>query len=196
MGGAYPTLVKDRDLIVEVLEREEAGFARTLRTGLSLLEEAQRDVAQVAPRSSRVTWPSSCTTPTGSPIELTDEIVAESGLRRARGLRRGDAEQRERARSNAKTLNLADDAQYRDLIEPTARPSSWVATSRATASRRRCWRARGQDGTSELFLDTTPFYAESGGQVGDTGTVVTETGRFEVLDTQNVAGGLFAHRGR
>jgi alanyl-tRNA synthetase len=54
----------------------------------------------------------------------------------------------------------------------------------------------GEDGESELFLDTTPFYAESGGQVGDTGTVVTETGRFEVLDTQNVAGGLFAHRGR
>jgi len=50
----------------------------------------------------------------------------------------------------------------------------------------------GESGESELFLDTTPFYAESGGQVGDTGTVVTETGRFEVLDTQNVAGGLFA----
>ena len=54
----------------------------------------------------------------------------------------------------------------------------------------------GEDGESELFLDATPFYAESGGQVGDTGTVVTETGRFEVIDTQNVAGGLFAHRGR
>jgi alanyl-tRNA synthetase len=45
-------------------------------------------------------------------------------------------------------------------------------------------------------LDTTPFYAESGGQVGDTGAIVTETGRLDVLDTQNVAGGLFAHRGR
>ena len=44
MGRAYPVLVKDRDLIVEVLEREEAGFARTLKTGLSLLEEAQREV--------------------------------------------------------------------------------------------------------------------------------------------------------
>jgi alanyl-tRNA synthetase len=54
----------------------------------------------------------------------------------------------------------------------------------------------GEDGTSELFLEATPFYAESGGQVGDTGTFVTESGRFEVLDTQNVAGGLFAHRGR
>jgi alanyl-tRNA synthetase len=54
----------------------------------------------------------------------------------------------------------------------------------------------GEDGTSELFLDSTPFYAESGGQVGDTGSIVTETGRFEVIDTQNVAGGLFAHRGR
>ena len=54
----------------------------------------------------------------------------------------------------------------------------------------------GEHGESEVFLDTTPFYAESGGQVGDTGAIVTETGRFEVLDTQNVAGGLFAHRGR
>ena len=49
---------------------------------------------------------------------------------------------------------------------------------------------------SELFLDVTPFYAESGGQVGDTGVIVTETGRFDVRDTQSVAGGLIAHRGR
>ena len=48
----------------------------------------------------------------------------------------------------------------------------------------------GEDGVSELFLDATPFYAESGGQVGDTGCRDTETGRFEVADTQSVAGGL------
>ena len=67
MGAVYPALVNDRDLIIEVLEREEAGFARTLRTGLSLLEDEQRQVLAVDRRSFPVTWPSNCTTPTGSP---------------------------------------------------------------------------------------------------------------------------------
>ena len=90
MGGAYPVLVKERDLIVEVLEREETGFARTLKTGLSLLEEAQRDVSP----SGATVFPGDVAFKLhdthGFPIELTDEIVSESGLSVDRAcLRRG-----------------------------------------------------------------------------------------------------------
>ncbi len=80
MGRAYPTLASDRDLIVEVLEREEAGFARTLRTGIALLDEAQQEVLA---RGSTV-FPGDVAFKLhdthGFPIELTDEIVGESGL--------------------------------------------------------------------------------------------------------------------
>jgi alanyl-tRNA synthetase len=198
MGLAYPTLVDQRDLIVEILEREEAGFARTLRTGLALLEEAQAEVVA----SGATVFPGEAAfrlhDTHGFPIELTSEIVAESGLSVAReAFDQAMAAQRERARASAKTLRRADDAQYRDLIERHG-STEFVGrdVSRYSLETTVVGVLAGESGESELFLDTTPFYAESGGQVGDTGTVVTETGRFEVLDTQNVAGGLFAHRGR
>jgi alanyl-tRNA synthetase len=197
-GGAYPVLVKDRDLIVEVLEREEAGFARTLRTGLSLLEDARDEVLA----SGSTVFPGDVAFKLhdthGFPIELTDEIVAESGLEVERAaFDAAMTAQRERARASSKALNVADDAQYRDLVERHGVTefvgrdiTRYVVETSVLAV------LVGEDGISELFLDATPFYAESGGQVGDTGSIVTETGRFEVFDTQNVAGGLVAHRGR
>jgi alanyl-tRNA synthetase len=198
MGGAYPVLVKDRDLIIEVLEREESGFARTLRTGLSLLEEARDEVlgsgASVFPGDVAFRLHDTH----GFPVELTSEIVAESGLEVDRtSFDEAMSLQRERARANAKTLKLADDAQYRDLLEVHG-STEFVGRDVGRYSLETTVLAilAGEDGTSELFLEATPFYAESGGQVGDTGTFVTESGRFEILDTQNVAGGLFAHRGR
>jgi alanyl-tRNA synthetase len=198
MGVAYPNLVKERDLIVEVLEREETGFARTLKTGLSLLEEAQRDVVS----SGATVFPGDVAFKLhdthGFPIELTEEIVSESGLSVDRGaFDAAMTEQRERARSKAKTLNLADDAQYRDLIESHGTTefvgrdvSRYSIETEVLAS----LVGQGRRGRTLPRFDA-PFYAESGGQVADTGMIVTETGSFKVLDVQNVAGGLFAHRG-
>jgi len=198
MGEAYPVLVKDRDLIVSILEREEAGFARTLRTGMSLLEEARADVAA----SGATVFPGDVAfrlhDTHGFPIELTSEIVGESGLEVDRAaFDAAMTEQRERARASSKALNLADDAQYRELIERHG-TTEFVGrdVNRYSLETTVLAILVGEDGTSELFLEATPFYAESGGQVGDVGTFVSESGRFEVLDTQNVAGGLFAHRGR
>jgi len=198
MGSAYPVLVSDRELIVEVLEREEAGFARTLRTGMSLLESAREEVLA----SGATVFPGDVAFKLhdthGFPIELTAELVGESGLDVAReDFDAAMADQRTRARANAKALHLADEAQYRALIERHGL-TEFVGRDVARYSVETTVLALlvGEDGTSEVFLDSTPFYAESGGQVGDQGTIVTESGRFEVLDTQNVAGGLFAHRGR
>ncbi len=198
MGSAYPTLIDERDLIVEILEREESGFARTLRTGLALLDDARREVEE----SGSSVFPGEVAFKLhdthGFPIELTSEIVAESGLSVEReAFDQAMSAQRERARAAAKTLRKADDAQYRELID-TAGATEFVGrdVSRYSLETTVVGVLEGEGGESELFLDATPFYAESGGQVGDMGTVVTETGRFEVVDTQNVAGGLFAHRGR
>jgi alanyl-tRNA synthetase len=198
MGSAYPTLIDERDLIVEILEREEAGFARTLRTGLALLDDARREVEASGSRVFPGDVAFKLHDTHGFPIELTSEIVAESGLNVERdAFDQAMSAQRERARAAAKTLRKADDAQYRELID-TAGATEFVGrdVSRYSLETTVVGVLEGEDGESELFLDTTPFYAESGGQVGDIGTVVTETGRFDVVDTQNVAGGLFAHRGR
>ncbi|MGH9019789.1 MAG: alanine--tRNA ligase, partial [Acidimicrobiales bacterium] len=196
-GAAYPVLVKDRDLLVEVLAREEVGFARTLRAGLSLLEGARDEV--LATRST--VFPGDVAfnlhDTHGFPIELTEEIVAEAGLHVERGaFDAAMTAQRERARQAARSAGAADDAHYRELVErhgvtefvgrDVARYSVETAVTAVLEA----------DGVSELFLDATPFYPEGGGQVGDTGTITTETGRFDVLDTQSVAGGLVAHRGR
>ena len=198
MGLAYPVLVKDRELIVSVLEREEAGFARTLRTGMSLLESAQRDVQA----GGSTTFPGDVAfrlhDTHGFPIELTSELVAEEGL--AVDREQFDAamdEQRERARASSKNLHLADDSQYRALMEHHG-ATAFVGrdVSHYSVETTVIGVLSGADGMSELFLESTPFYAESGGQIGDAGSFVTESGRFEILDTQNVAGGLFSHRGR
>ena len=197
MGGAYPVLVKDRELIIESLEREEVGFGRTLRTGMSLLDEAEAAVRASGGTviSGDVAFRLHDTH--GFPIELTDEIAAESGLVVDHdGFSNAMTAQRERARSAAKTLRLADDSQYRDLVERHG-ATEFVGrdVSRYSVESEVVAILSGED-FSELFLDVTPFYAESGGQVGDTGVIVTETGRFDVRDTQSVAGGLIAHRGR
>ncbi|HUY43452.1 MAG TPA: alanine--tRNA ligase [Acidimicrobiales bacterium] len=198
MGSAYPVLVKDRDLIIEVLEREEAGFARTLRTGMSLLEQASQEV-----RAAHSTvFPGDVAfrlhDTHGFPIELTAEIVGEAGQTVERdAFDAAMSEQRQRARASAKTLRRADDAQYKDLLDVHG-ATEFVGRDVARYSVETTVLAvlAGENGESEVFLDSTPFYAESGGQIGDAGTIVTESGRLEVLDTQSVAGGLYAHRGR
>ena len=198
MGLAYPVLVKDRDLIKSILEREEAGFARTLKTGMSLLDGAKSDVVA----SGRTVFPGDVAfrlhDTHGFPIELTSELVAEEGLAVDRvAFDAAMQDQRERARASSKNLHLADDSQYRDLIEAHGTTAFLGRDVTHFSIETTCVGILSSaDGLSELFLAATPFYAESGGQVGDTGTFVTESGRFEVLDTQNVAGGLFSHRGR
>ena len=197
MGTAYPVLVKDRDLIVEILEREEAGFERTLRAGMTLLDEARGLVAArgetVIP--GEVAFRLHDTH--GFPIELTEEVAKETGLTvDHEGFEAAMRAQRERARSAAKTLRVADDTQYREILERHGETEFVGRDVSRYSVETEVIAVLGGESFSELFLEVSPFYAESGGQVGDAGTVVTETGRFEVDDTQSVAGGLIAHRGR
>ena len=198
MGGAYPVLVNDRELIVSILEREESGFARTLRTGMTLLEEARDEVSKAGASVFPGDIAFKLHDTNGFPIELTSELVAEEGLEVDRAaFDEAMSQQRARARAASKNLHLADESQYRDLIE---RHGTTTFLGRDVSHYSLETTVVGilsnADGSAELFLETTPFYAESGGQVGDCGTFVTESGRFEIVDTQNVAGGLFSHRGR
>ncbi len=198
MAGAYPDLAGRLELIESVLGREEAAFDRTLRSGLVLLKEAM-EAAGAAGGSvidGEVAFRLHDTH--GFPIELTEEVAREAGL--SVGRERFDAEmtaQRERARRAARTPVLADEAAYRALLEEGEtefvgrRAETYAVPARIVGVL-----AGEREGTAEIFLDRSPFYAEGGGQIGDTGSIVTETGRAEVFDTVAPLPGLHAHRAK
>ena len=195
LGGAYPALRAQQDLIVNVVEREEAGFDRTLRAGLSRLEEAFATGTKVLGGDVAFTLHDTH----GFPVELTEELARDAGVEVDRaGFDAAMAEQRERARAAARSSRAGDEAAYRALLDAEG-PTSFVGRGQENYEvPARVVAVLGSDGAEvvEIFLDRTPFYAESGGQVGDTGTIVTETGIAEVSDTVLAVPGLAAHRAR
>jgi alanyl-tRNA synthetase len=199
MGDAYPKVRADLDLVQSVLEREESGFDRTLRTGLSLLDEALGETRAQGATTLGGDVAFRLHDTHGFPIELTEELAAESGVSVDRaGFDAAMAEQRSRAREAAKVPSAAGEDAYRSLLESEG-PSAFLGRDPAFYSvpaRVVAVLAGSEPGTAEIFLDQTPFYAEGGGQVGDHGTIVTETGKAEVYDTVAVLPGLHAHRAR
>ncbi len=200
LGQAYPELVAQHDVIVNVVAREEAGFDRTLRAGLSRLEEAFATGTKVLEGDVAFTLHDTH----GFPVELTEELARDAGVEVDRaGFDAAMAEQRERARAAAKSSRTGDEAAYRALLEAEG-PTPFVGRgkenyevpARVVAVLQGGEADAGGEDDVEIFLDRTPFYAESGGQIGDTGTIVTESGIAEVYDTQLVVPGLVAHKAR
>ncbi len=209
LGDAYPALRAQNDLIVNVVAREEAGFDRTLRSGLSRLEEAFASGDKVLSGDVAFTLHDTH----GFPVELTEELARDAGVEVDRaGFDVAMAEQRERARSAAKASRAGDEAAYRAMLDaegPTPFvgrgmenyevPARVVAVLEGTGDHRDGSagdEAEAAGRTVEVILDRTPFYAEGGGQIGDTGTIVTESGIADVYDTQLAVPGLIAHKAR
>jgi alanyl-tRNA synthetase len=197
MAEAYPDLVADRDFIAEVTEREEFGFRRTLETGYAMLDDTLADASEI---SGPVAFKLHDTY--GFPIELTTEIAAE---REATVDRAGfDAEMEEqRKRSRAVTFG-EDDFQAAEVVRKVVDSSGLTdfvgyelesSPARVLAIIREGELVEQAEAGQEieLFLDRTPFYAEGGGQVGDTGEIKTETGSLQVIDTQAPIPGLHGH---
>ena len=208
LGEAHPSLREQHDLIVNVVAREEAGFDRTLRAGLSRLEDALATGTKVLGGDVAFTLHDTH----GFPVELTEELARDAGVEVDRaGFDAAMAEQRERARAAAKSSRAGDEAAYRALLDAEGQttfvgrglqnyevPARVVAVLEGTGDHR-----DGSDSetsvagrTVEVFVDRTPFYAEAGGQIGDTGTIVTESGIADVYDTQYAVPGLVAHKAR
>jgi len=213
LGEAYPALRTQQDLILNVVAREETGFDRTLRSGLSRLEEAFATGTNVLEGDVAFTLHDTH----GFPVELTEELARDAGVAVDRaGFDAAMAAQRQRARAAAKSSRAGDEAVYRELVEAEGSttfvgrgqenyevPARVVAVLEGGAEGGADSGSESEDGVEngggrvvEIFLDRTPFYAESGGQVGDTGTIVTESGIAEVEDTVLVVPGLVAHRAR
>ena len=196
MGEAYPDLQANADLVTRVMVREEEQFRRTLRNGLAILEQELLDVSAGGALGGTVAFTLHDTH--GFPLELTEEITLERGVGVDRaGFDAEMAEQRRRAKEARKAggVDEARMAEYREVLEQYGQ-SEFTGYAEEQSSARVLAVLHNDDGTVEVFCDRTPFYAESGGQVGDTGTITSETGRVEVLDTTFAVPGLRRHTAR
>jgi alanyl-tRNA synthetase len=211
MGPSYPELVADFDRIRRIAVAEETAFNRTLQSGSRLFDEVagatKASGAGVLSGSDAFTLHDTY----GFPIELTLEMAAEAGLQvDEAGFRDLMAEQRRRAKADAAARKHAhaDLSAYRELVD--AGPTEFTGFNELTSEARILGIfvdgkrvpvvAHGTEGADrvELVLDRTPLYAESGGQVADTGSIsgtgAGESARAAVTDVQKVAKTLWVHR--
>ena len=187
MGEAYPDLVKQHDFVRNVVAREEERFRSTLKSGTALLDtELDRlDDGEVIGGSVAFLLHDTH----GFPLELTREIGLERGhdVDQA-GFDAEMAEQRRRAKEARKGGGVEADESYAS-IAATSGPTEFlgddhdelIAVVLAVTD-------------DSIVLDRTPFYAESGGQLGDTGSITSATGRALIVDTVKGAAGIVRHR--
>ncbi|WP_334142839.1 alanine--tRNA ligase [Rhabdothermincola sp.] len=195
MGEAYPELVKNQGFVRDVVVHEEERFRRTLEQGTTILD-AQLDQlgeGDVLPGSVAFVLHDTH----GFPLELTQEIAAERGVAvDEEGFAAEMAEQRRRAKEARKAEGADELAErFGELLEQFG-PTEFTGREEYESKARVLAVLDDVDGAVSIVLDRTPFYAEAGGQVGDTGTIVSETGRAEVFDTVYGAPGLVRHRAR
>ncbi|MEF8792046.1 alanine--tRNA ligase [Thiohalorhabdus sp.] len=204
MGYHFTELAEQRATIERVLNIEEERFANTLADGLALLDEVIRnlppDATEIPGEAAFRLYDTY-----GFPLDLTEDIAGERGLAvDTTGFDQHMAEQKARARAAWGGSGDTQVAQaYYDLLE-SIEGSEFLGYQTLSAEARTTGILAGDACYSELqsgeegvvILNQTPFYGESGGQVGDTGRIATETAEFVVTDTQVPLPGLIAHVGR
>jgi alanyl-tRNA synthetase len=189
MGGAYPELSTGRDAILEMITREEERFRQTLARGSVLLDGALAEVPDGGRLDGRVAFELHDTY--GFPLEVTQEMAELRGVHvDAAGFDAAMAEQRERSRAAARRTGVAAHSEAEAERAVLAEHGPTEFTGREEESSTATVLAVLGD---SVFLDRTPCYAESGGQVGDTGTITTATGVARVLDTTYALPGLHRH---
>ncbi len=195
MSSAYPSLSGQRDFIRGVLAREEERFRQTLKTGVGILESELDQVASSKQLSGSTAFLLHDTY--GFPLEVTEEMVLERGYTVDRdGFDSEMRAQRERAKAARKGDGVDQEIQehYRQVLEEKG-VTEFVGYDLDQVSAKVIDVVE-TDGGIDVLLDRTPFYAESGGQVGDTGWIDGPDGRIEVLDTTFAVPGLRRHRCR
>ncbi len=204
-GDAYPELIDKKDYILKILTIEENSFYKTIDKGMELLKA---DIAEMKKEGQTVmsgeksfrlydTY--------GFPIDLTKEILEEEGFgldENAFAEEMKQQKQRARAARGESTFMGADENIYNQLdvnmetifagydIKEVADANIIALVTNDAVAQNACV---GDD--VSVFLDKTPFYAESGGQVGDHGSIQTQTGIVEITDCIKVVGGKIAHIG-
>ncbi len=188
MGKAFPELLKNQDLVGRVLAAEEASFRKTLDRGLELFERLVKEHPQKLPGQALFTLYDTY----GFPVDLTALLAKQRGVALDEaGFEAAMQEQRQRARAaQVKTVIEVQDAHAKNQATHFVGYDASALTQHAT-------RLLGQmQSQGEYFFNTesTPFYAEMGGQVGDQGVMTCEDHPFIVLDTQKDVNGVHWHR--
>ncbi|MEE3501902.1 alanine--tRNA ligase [Acidiphilium acidophilum] len=202
MGVAYPELPRAEPLIVETLKLEESKFATMLERGLALLDDEVARLGATAPLPGAVAFKLYDTF--GFPLDLTEDALREQNRTLDRpGFDAAMAEQRTRARAAwAGSGDAATETIWFDLKETlgaseflgySMEDSDATITALIVDGQPAPTATTGQ--SVAIILNQTPFYAESGGQVGDTGTLTAENLLIRITDTQKKAGDLFIHYG-
>jgi alanyl-tRNA synthetase len=193
MGDAYPSLAKQEQRITEVLKIEEERFFETLATGMEILDEAL--VSGVKQLPGDVAFKLHDTY--GFPLDLSADVCRERGLTvDEAGFHAAMAKQKAAGRAAGK-FKMDKALEYSgngntfvgyDKLQAPAKVVALYLDGTPVAELK-----TGQLGV--VVLDTTPFYAESGGQVGDEGAIRTPTATFAVGDTQKIKSDVFGHHG-
>jgi alanyl-tRNA synthetase len=195
MGDAYPELRQGEKRVTEVLKQEEEGFFRTIATGMEILEVALAGGAVTIDGETAFKLHDTF----GFPLDLTADVCRERGVTvDSAGFDAAMNRQREQARAAGKFkmaagLEYAGSATtfhgYDELAREGAMVTAVYVDGTSVPSAR-----SGDDAV--IVLDHTPFYAESGGQAGDTGELRNATSRVIVEDTIKVQAAVFGHHGR
>lgn len=197
MRSAYPELDANKDFILGVLTKEEESFRQTLKTGVTILEDELSGGSKKLGGSTAFLLHDTY----GFPLELTQEIASERNVEvDVEGFEKEMSAQRKRAKSARKgaAVDASSVEIYRAVMEQhgttrfvgyeTTESTSTVLSVLPVAN------DAGENAqTVEIFLDITAFYAESGGQVGDTGVLTSSTGEARVVDTTFALPGLRKH---
>ncbi len=200
MGDAYPELLRAQPLITETLKLEETRFKRTLGTGLKLLEDETRGLSAGGTLKGDVAFKLYDTF--GFPLDLTQDVLRARNIAvDTAGFDKAMDEQRAKARAAwAGSGDTADQAIWFDVRQKVGateflgydteraegKVTAIIVEGKEVASLR-----AGQTGW--LVVNQTPFYAESGGQMGDTGRFVGASGEAAIADVQKMVGDLHAH---
>lgn len=187
-GEAYPDLVKNKQKIIDTIKKEEERFAKTLDRGYKMLDgfiENKKDIDGESAFKLYDTF--------GFPFELTKEIAAEQGLNvDEAGFKAAMQEQKERAKAATAKISVTGDMKYAK-IEKEVGSTNFIGYTDNECSDAKILAQVEGEGYVDIVLDKTPFYAECGGQVGDSGYIESENLKAEVLTTFKV-NDLYVHR--
>ncbi|MFI0466021.1 alanine--tRNA ligase [Saccharopolyspora sp. 5N102] len=206
MAPSYPELVTEFDRIDSVMRNEEEAFLTTLTAGSKIFDVAVAETKKAGGKQLAGEQAFQLHDTYGFPIDLTLEMASEQGLTvDEQGFRNLMAEQRRRAKEDAKARKTGhgDLSTYRTLLDQHGTTEFIGYTDLQSHSRVLGLLVDGQPAKSaaagtevELVLDRTPFYAEGGGQIADTGRLVGPGVAVEVHDVQRAVPGLFVHRAK
>jgi len=203
MGHVYPELVQRQDFILQVTELEEARFSATLSTGLELLDRIMDEAASKGGNRISGEQAFKLYDTYGFPKELTTEIAAERGFSvDSEGFEKEMEKQRERAREGQKLeLFLSDRISISDEIVVAKHFVGYHSLKHKSTildllikNKSTGTLQEGQE--AGVILESTPFYGEMGGQVGDTGEIHSPSGRFLVTNTIRVPPDIIVHQGK